>query len=281
MIEYEYDAWGNWLNKETSGITQIGKTLVNINPFIYKGYIFDQETNLYYLKSRYYSPILRRFISPDTLIGDVGNIENYNLYTYAMNNPLMYFDPNGKAAISIIIGLTVAGFFISGGINFGKQMIDNDFDFSQIDRGSLVNSLIVGAGVGFASGLGAAYFGPAIVSFLATGTVSTSLSVAAGNAFLVGAGVSAGAGVVGYYAEELMNGRSTNIRDATISGISGGIQGMLSFGISGLGRGIIPKNIDGIKVVGINEWNRRLLENIYGQGIKIMIDLIGKQLKAR
>jgi RHS repeat-associated protein len=59
LVTYKYDAWGNWINKSSaSNGTSLGDTLVIINPFIYKGYYYDKETDWYYLKSRYYSPLL-------------------------------------------------------------------------------------------------------------------------------------------------------------------------------------------------------------------------------
>ena len=49
-----YDAYGNILNlDELSNIEEI-------NPFRYKGYYYDQESNTYYCKSRYYSPLVYR-----------------------------------------------------------------------------------------------------------------------------------------------------------------------------------------------------------------------------
>jgi RHS repeat-associated protein len=63
MVTYQYDAWGNWINKASaSNGTDLGNTLLLVNPFIYKGYYYDKETDWYYLKSRYYCPRLSRFI---------------------------------------------------------------------------------------------------------------------------------------------------------------------------------------------------------------------------
>src|SRR5690554_5548304 len=96
MVEYKYDAWGIWLNQETAAKTSIGDTLLALNPFIYKGYIYDDESGFYYLKSRYYSPKVRRFISPDSEIGDTGDIETLNLFTYCNNSPIFGYDPMGN-----------------------------------------------------------------------------------------------------------------------------------------------------------------------------------------
>ena len=52
VVEYKYDAWGRMLSK-TGTMTS---TLGTLNPFRYRGYVYDEETGLYYLRSRYYNP---------------------------------------------------------------------------------------------------------------------------------------------------------------------------------------------------------------------------------
>ena len=114
MVKYQYDAWGRWLNQATAAKTSIGTTLLSLNPFLYKGYIYDDETGFYYLKSRYYSPEVRRFINVDSEVGDVGNLENYNLFAYCINNPVMLADENGNmpkwlkvTLISLALAVTI------------------------------------------------------------------------------------------------------------------------------------------------------------------------------
>ena len=67
MVEYAYDAWGN--------CTASG-SMAPINPIRYRGYYYDEDTKLYYLNARYYSPEFRRFISPDNT--DYLDPENVN-----------------------------------------------------------------------------------------------------------------------------------------------------------------------------------------------------------
>ena len=86
--QYAYDAWGN--------IIAIMGTLAELNPLRYRGYVYDQETGFYYLNSRYYDPAVGRFINPDAAIGQVGNIKGNNMFTYALNNPVMYSDLTGN-----------------------------------------------------------------------------------------------------------------------------------------------------------------------------------------
>ena len=85
---YAYDAWGN--------ILAMSGTLAELNPLRYRGYVYDQETGFYYLNSRYYDPAVGRFINPDAAIGQVGNINGNNMFTYALNNPIMYSDLTGN-----------------------------------------------------------------------------------------------------------------------------------------------------------------------------------------
>jgi RHS repeat-associated protein len=56
----------------------------------FTGHVFDQSSDLYYMRARYYDPVIGRFLSPDTL-GD-----SLNRYVYVHNNPLMFTDPNGE-----------------------------------------------------------------------------------------------------------------------------------------------------------------------------------------
>jgi RHS repeat-associated protein len=63
----------------------------------FTGQILDGETGLYYFNARYYDPELGRFTQPDSRIADLGNPQSYNKYTYCVNNPLRYTDPDGRA----------------------------------------------------------------------------------------------------------------------------------------------------------------------------------------
>ena len=94
--EYIYDAYGNILNLDA--LSEIAE----INPYRYKGYYYDQETNLYYCKSRYYSPEIYRWLSRDAIeYLDTSSITGCNLYAYCHNNPVMYMDENGGFALKV------------------------------------------------------------------------------------------------------------------------------------------------------------------------------------
>ena len=65
------------------------------NPIRYRGYYYDTETGLY-LQSRYYDPVVGRFLNADGLLGANGDLMSYNLFAYCSNNPCQYERPDGE-----------------------------------------------------------------------------------------------------------------------------------------------------------------------------------------
>ena len=63
--------------------------------YLFTGQERDAETGLYYYGARYYSPEVRRFVQPDSVIPDIYNPQYLNRYSYVLNNPLKYVDPTG------------------------------------------------------------------------------------------------------------------------------------------------------------------------------------------
>ena len=89
-----------------------------MNPFRYRSYYYDTETELYYLQTRYYDPELGRFISQDSIeYADPETINGLNLYAYCGNNPVMNVDPTGTFQLpnSTVIDITSALFEIGIG----------------------------------------------------------------------------------------------------------------------------------------------------------------------
>ncbi len=94
----------------TSDGSTLGNELSKLNPFMYRGYFYDAELKMYYLKSRYYDPDLGRFINADAEVGSVGETMGMNLYSYCKCNPINLSDENGNWpswATKICIGLAV------------------------------------------------------------------------------------------------------------------------------------------------------------------------------
>ena len=91
VVSYGYDAWGAplWCTGE------LAETLGKVQPFRYRGYVFDEETGLYYLRSRYYNPQCGRFVNADVLIG-AGKLLSHNLFAYCDNVPVSFSDKHGQ-----------------------------------------------------------------------------------------------------------------------------------------------------------------------------------------
>ena len=70
-------------------------TIGEINPFRYRGYYYDSETGLYYLNSRYYDPVIGRFVNADGLVVAGDGMLSSNMYLYCQNNPICCVDPTG------------------------------------------------------------------------------------------------------------------------------------------------------------------------------------------
>ena len=90
VVSYVYDAWGRPISKTGS----MAATLGTVQPFRYRGYVYDEETGLYYLRSRYFNPVMCKFINADMVLGMRGML-SHNLYCYCKNRPCQFYDPDG------------------------------------------------------------------------------------------------------------------------------------------------------------------------------------------
>ena len=89
MVEYKYDAWGK-------PIGDVIGTLAELNPFRYRGYVWDEKTGLYYLRERFYCSTLYRFVSIDRKV-------NGNIYAYTKNKVICFADYSGMDDESVTI----------------------------------------------------------------------------------------------------------------------------------------------------------------------------------
>ena len=94
VVKYTYDAWG----KPLSVTGSLANTIGYYNPFRYRGYVYDVETGLYYLRSRYYNPSWGRFISDDRYFIIESNVGNLNQFRYCLNAPIMFVDDDGQVS---------------------------------------------------------------------------------------------------------------------------------------------------------------------------------------
>jgi len=144
-----YDAFGN--RTITTGTTAVTRGYCGVHQHYPSFDIID-------MGGRMYDPIVGRFTSPDPYIQDWENSQNFNRYSYCLNNPLKYTDPSGEFWFTpILIG---AGIFGIG--NLTTHAIARDIK----NFGQGVKMFAQGALVG--ATLGATTQIPGVSNFLAS-----------------------------------------------------------------------------------------------------------------
>ena len=194
VVSYAYDPWGKtW---DASGT--LASTLGTFNPLRYRGYVYDTETGLYYLNSRYYNPTWGRFINADTtdVLGaslDKANW-NKNLFAYCDNNPIIRVDHGGQ--IWMLIGAAV-GAFVSGAVSA----------ISQYATTGSINWKTVGINA-------------------AAGAVSGALATT-GIGLVASIGANAGLGGAAYVSDQIVNGDEITLDGLVTNTIAGGVGGAI------------------------------------------------------
>ena len=166
VVKYKYDAWGKC---QTTIINSGAAEIARLNPFRYRSYYYDEETNFYFLKTRYYDPAIGRFMTIDDIrYLDPESINGLNLYAYCGNNPVNRVDCEGNFAIStILIGCLIAFAVcatvstVSQGLQYGwnnisvgQVLVDGLFAAASVALATTGISFIASVGIGAAMGLG-------------------------------------------------------------------------------------------------------------------------------
>ena len=199
VVGYTYDAWGNTYitHDETTG-------LGTYNPLRYRGYVYDQETSLYYLQSRYYDPKIGRFINADGVITTGQGIIGSNMFTYCSNNPVRYIDRTGHAALEAVAAYisSVAPYVISGAIAGGLMGVASYLISIGFDETAFIwKDFWESVGMGMLSGAVGGLAGPA------SSTAKTIISAIAG----IIPGIYSGVNADGSNLNKILVGISTTI----------------------------------------------------------------------
>ena len=133
VVSYTYDPWGAPMS--TGGT--MAATLGAVNPLRYRGYVYDTETGLYYLSSRYYNPVWGRFINADTAAvvaasPDKANWDK-NLFAYCDNDPVNRKDDGGEFWHIIAAGaINGAISAINNAVTQIHEKGSDNFDWGQV-----------------------------------------------------------------------------------------------------------------------------------------------------
>lgn len=110
--ELSYDPWGRLRNPVTQALYDLNNRLALVlGDRGYTGHEHLANHGLINMNARLYDPVVGRFLSPDPYVQAPGMSQNFNRYSYALNNPLRFTDPNGEwvflAAALIGVGINV------------------------------------------------------------------------------------------------------------------------------------------------------------------------------
>ena len=121
----------------------------------------EDTTGLYYYGARYYDPATGRFITRDTVFGELTDPQSQNRYVYCRNNPHKYIDPVGESPV--LFGALVVYCLYKGGMQAMHYNVRNPTDLKgTVDHffvGSSKTAIGISVGVITAIGSGNAYLG--------------------------------------------------------------------------------------------------------------------------
>lgn len=129
--EQEFDPWGRYRDASTCTASTTLPALPNWLWRGYTGHEHIEEFQLINMNGRLYDPYLGRMLSPDNFVQDAVSTQNYNRYSYALNNPLKYTDPNGEFIVpALVIGallLTDVGYDVQKAVSPVAVHVDLNF----------------------------------------------------------------------------------------------------------------------------------------------------------
>ena len=212
--ELDYDAWGRLRKPHLETYYEEGSEPELLLGRGYCGHEHLPWFGLINMNARLYDPVLGRFLSPDPYVQMPDFTQNFNRYSYCLNNPLKYVDKDGEF-FHLIIGAIVGGIF---------NWASHGFQFNAKGLGYFA----VGAAIGTLSAMGGAW---SAAAFKAVGVAA-------------GAGIGAvSGGIIGGASSFLLNGANNliggnnffdNWKSSLISGaITGAITGAIGGGIAG------------------------------------------------
>nr|WP_242847851.1 RHS repeat-associated core domain-containing protein [Fervidicella metallireducens] len=150
VVSYTYDSWGKLISIEGSLKDSVGVK----NPYRYRGYRYDEETQLYYLQSRYYSPEFCRMLNADDtdILTQQHELLGKNLFAYCTNDPVNHSDDDGFWKLpnwaKVTIGVVAVGVAVAATVATGGAAAPALLGALQV-AGS---SAAIGAGIGAVSG---------------------------------------------------------------------------------------------------------------------------------
>jgi RHS repeat-associated protein len=121
--ENSYDPWGRLRMPGTTTVYPLGSEPELMLGRGYTGHEHLTWFGVINMNARLYDPVLGRFLSPDPFVQIPDFTQNFNRYSYCLNNPLKFVDENGE----IVLGTLITYFYdffrtiFTGGVNLGNK----------------------------------------------------------------------------------------------------------------------------------------------------------------
>ncbi|WP_080734831.1 RHS repeat domain-containing protein [Porphyromonas gulae] len=162
-----YSPWGKLLHTDGTPYTRSEELSTDYDRLLllgrgYTGHEYLPWFGLVNMNARLYDPAIGRFLSPDPYVQMPDFSQNFNRYSYCLNNPLKFTDPSGEFAW-VLLGVAALG----GGLNFfsNKENIEGFWDgissFIVGSAAAVATTVVAAAGAGIltiasiAAGMGA------------------------------------------------------------------------------------------------------------------------------
>ncbi len=223
--EYSFDAWGRLRNPQNWTYNNLQTPTLLTRGFTGHEHLY--EIGLINMNGRMYDPVVGRFLSADPYIQMPEYSQNYNRYSYCLNNPLSYTDPSGEFW-HLVIGAAIGGTF---NLLMNLDNIDNFGEgLAYFGVGAVAGAFGAGVGMGVNVAIAGGSFG---AGFVGTATVSST-------GFIAGAATGASTGVTNGLIQGTGNGMliGKNFGDAFVQGgldqaLKQGLIGVVTGGVLG------------------------------------------------
>lgn len=144
-----FDPWGNRMSYTAWNTPQTQISFSFDRGFT--GHEHYDRFKIINANARLYDPVIGRFFSPDPFVQAPDFSQNYNRYSYCLNNPVMYSDPNGESilAVSMIVGAVVCA-YLGGTAANGWNYNPCSWSWDGKTWAGVGVGAVIGAGVGAA-----------------------------------------------------------------------------------------------------------------------------------
>ena len=156
---YSYDPWGRMRSRVTHEVYAVGQEPALFLGRGYTGHEHLQQFGLINMNARLYDPLLGRFLSPDPYVQAPDFTQNFNRYSYALNNPLKYTDESGEVWSEFILAGVLTG--VAFGIG---NLWAHDIRGDDLGHGNWAKYFFSGFGAGFVLGAGMVALGSSAIA---------------------------------------------------------------------------------------------------------------------